>query len=114
MARDTETTADVINELLAEVRDPKQMIKFLARPVLDVEKVVTQMLENNLGYLDSLRRSIEMVNRKGIDEVREFGDTLAASVLAGVEETISYDGLVDLIAEMKDGIAFRRMAQRDA
>ena len=113
MAKDNETLAQIINE---EVGFEPASVKlhWIARPTLDVEKVVTQMLENNLGYLDTLRRSIERVNRKGIDEVREFGDTLAASVLAGVEETISYDGLLDIIAEMKNGIAYRRIAQRDA
>lgn len=112
MAKDNETLAQIINE---EVGFEPASVKlhWLARPTLDVEKVITQMLENNLGYLDNLRRSIELVNRKGIEEVRQFGDTLAASVLAGVEETITYDGLVDLIAEMKDGIAFRRMALRE-
>lgn len=112
MAEDSEFE-NLASIIRAEVEAPYKAFRLLSRPVLDVEKVVTQMLENNLGYLDSLRRSIELVSRKNISDVREFGDTLAASVLAGVEETIGYDGLLDIIAEMKDGIAFRRMAQRD-
>jgi hypothetical protein len=76
---------------------------------LQPEDVITQVLENNLRHLDGLRRHLEGANQKGIDDVREAGDTTASDVLAGVEQRIRYSDLVKVVDAMKDGIAARRM-----
>jgi hypothetical protein len=75
-----------------------------------IDHITTQMLENNLGYLDALRRSIEVANMKYCDDVRAQQDSMGTAVLAGVEDDISYDALVKLIETMRNGIALRRVA----
>lgn len=75
-----------------------------------IEQITTQLLENNLGYLDNLRRSIEVANMKHCDDVRASTDSMGTAVLAGVEDDICYDTLVSLIQTMRNGIALRRVA----
>lgn len=77
---------------------------------LDIDDVITQVLENNITHLESLRSSIERAQRKSIYDVREFGDTYAASLFVGVEERVSYDDLLKLIKTMRVGLAARRVA----
>lgn len=77
---------------------------------LNVTEVVTQLLENNLTHLESLRAGLERTSNKDIGDVRQFGDTMAASLLVGVEQTVDYGDLLRVIAEFKNGIASRRVA----
>lgn len=78
-------------------------------PKLGSLDITTYVLENTLAHLEYLRSAIERAKRKDIYDVREFGDTAAAQILAGVEERISYDDLVKLVNHWKDGIAARRL-----
>lgn len=78
---------------------------------LDLPRTVTQVLENNLTHLESLRASIETARQKHeIDDVRDFGDTMGGQLLRGVEDEVDYTDLVKLITHIKDGIAQRRVA----
>lgn len=78
---------------------------------LDLPRVVTQILENDLTYLESLRSGIEAARQKHeIDDVRDFGDTMGGQLLRGVEDEVDYTDLVKLITHIKDGIAQRRVA----
>ena len=72
-------------------------------------KLLTATLESSLHHLDSLRREIEKAGRKNIRDVREIGG-IGSDLLAAYENTIDYYDLVDLINEMRDGIAKRRAA----
>ena len=83
-------------------------INIYQRP--DTDEVLTQVMENNLTQLESLRSGLERAHMKDIDDVRTFGDTFAGSLLTGVEDRFDYDDLLDLIREFKDGIARRRLA----
>lgn len=73
---------------------------------------VTQMLENCLTYLDCLRGSLESERRTNIRDVREYdgGSNPASYLLTGVPDTFDYSDLVDLIDELKSGLARRRVA----
>jgi hypothetical protein len=71
--------------------------------------VLTQVLENVLTHMVSLQSGLEKTN-KGVVDVREYGDTFAGTLLAGVEESFDYYDLLGLIKEFKDGIARRRTA----
>lgn len=73
---------------------------------INVDDVVTQILENNLLEISELRRDLERANLKSIFDVRL---RRATPVLEGFEGTITYEGLVDIIDELKDGIALRRV-----
>ena len=81
-----------------------------ARAAAATQAMLTRVLKNNLTALESLRASIERAQRKSMDDVREFGDTMGSAMLLGVEETVSYDDLLDLIAEMEMGLAKRAVA----
>lgn len=83
---------------------------FLLARYIDLDDVVTQMLENVTGHLDALRNDIEVTRSKAIVDVRSYGNSMARTLLAGVEESITYVDLVAIIAEMKTGIAVRRVA----
>lgn len=73
------------------------------------DPLLTATLESSLHHLDSLRREIEKASRKDILDVRDMGG-IGADLLAAYENTIDYYDLVDLINEMRDGIAKRRAA----
>ena len=80
------------------------------RPVRRLtDALVTQILDNNLHELEDLRRSIERAQRKDVADVREF-DTIGAVLLRGVESPIGYHDLVDLITDLRQGLARRRTA----
>lgn len=72
--------------------------------------LTTRILENNLSQLDSLRASIERAGMKDIFDVRDYGDSMAASLFVGCEGTITYHCLLDVIEHFKNGIASRRVA----
>lgn len=74
------------------------------------QSLLTRTLENNLAALESLRAGIERAQRKDINDVRDFGDTPAASLFVGVESDIDYEDLLDLIDEYKFGVAKRHLA----
>lgn len=73
------------------------------------DDLVTQILDNNLHELEELRRSIERAQRKDCEDVREF-DTVGSQLLRGVESPIGYHDLVDLITDLRQGLARRRTA----
>lgn len=75
-----------------------------------VQALLTRTLKNNLLALESLRASIERAQRKDIRDVRDFGDTMAASLFVGVESDIDYEDLLDLIDEYELGLAQRQVA----
>lgn len=77
----------------------------------DVDALTTRVLEVNLGHLEDLRATLERTNRKTIRDVREVAGW-GADLLVGIETTISYQNLVALINEFRDGIAARRMAAK--
>ena len=80
-------------------------------PAANIEAAITQALENNVKWLESLRDDIGGAQRRHeIADVRSFGNTMAASLLVGIEDHIAYDDLVKLIAQMRTGIARRRLA----
>ena len=81
-------------------------VRFMSR--FNVDDAVTQILENNLLELSELRRTLERTNHKHIHDVRL---NKPLSILEGFEGTLTYEYLLDLIEEMKDGIAFRRVQQ---
>lgn len=71
------------------------------------DALVTQILDNNLHELEELRRGIERAQRKDVEDVREF-DTIGSALLRGVESPITYYDLVDLIKDVRQGLARRR------
>lgn len=73
------------------------------------DDLVTQILDNNLHELEELRRGIERAQRKDVEDVREF-DTIGSALLRGVESPVSYFDLVDLITDLRQGLARRRTA----
>lgn len=76
-----------------------------------VDKLLTATLETSLQHLDSLRRELERTNQKNISDVRKQAGW-GADLLAAIEGTITYYDLVQLINEMRDGIALRRAAAK--
>lgn len=83
------------------------------RPATDA--VITQVLENVVGFLDSARRDLESTNRKGGYDVRErIGNSMATTLLAGVEEVVTYNDLVKLVDDMRLGLARRRVTLAEA
>lgn len=76
-----------------------------------VDKLLTATLETSLHHLDDLRRSLERTNQKNISDVRKSAG-YGADLLAAIEGTITYFDLVQLINEMRDGIALRRAAAK--
>lgn len=73
---------------------------------IDLDAAVTQILENNLQDLSELRRDLERTSHKGIYDVRLHRPL---PILEGFEGTVTYDYLLDIINELKDGIALRRV-----
>lgn len=73
---------------------------------IDVEASVTRMLDNNILDLENLRAEVERQGSKDVDDVR---NVRKLPLLSGIEEPISYWGLLDLIQHMKDGLARRRV-----
>lgn len=78
-----------------------------------VDKLLTATLETSLHHLDDLRRSLERTNQKNIDDVRKQAG-YGADLLAAIEGRITYYDLVQLINEMRDGIALRRATAKGA
>ena len=74
-----------------------------------VDTLLTATLETSLGHLDDLRRTLERTNQKNIDDVRKRAGW-GSDLLAAIEGRITYYDLVQLINEMRDGIAMRRAA----
>lgn len=74
------------------------------------QSLLTRTLENNLSALESLRSGIERAQRKDIEDVRDFGETVAGALLAGVESDVDYEDLLLLIDEYKHGLAHRQLA----
>jgi len=93
---------------------PQLQFSVWVRPAFEAEESITQILDNNIGFLDALRRSLESTGNKRVSDVRMYGDTMAASLLSGFEGTVTYDGLVDIIDNMKAGVARRRIALAEA
>lgn len=76
------------------------------------ELVLTQILDNNIAVLDSLRREAANANSYALPEVRLPGHP-ATELLSGVELPVNYAGLVSVINHMKLGQAHRRMSIED-
>lgn len=71
---------------------------------------ITKLLDNNLHHLESLRLEIERAKRKDINDVRDFGDNWGAGLLSGIEARVDYYDLVNLIEDIREGLAQRRLA----
>jgi len=109
-----DATAPVAGGVGPDTPMPHLAFSVWVRPTFEVEVSITQILDNNISYLDSLRRSLESTNNKAIHDVRLYGDTVAAAMLSGFEGTVGYENLVDIIDDMKAGVARRRVALAEA
>ena len=105
-ARTNDPSLTASDHILSRNPDIGFAVEFMTRADIDVDGVVTQILENSLQDLSELRRDLERTNRKGIYDVREHR---ATANLEGFEGTVGYENLVDIITELKDGIALRRV-----
>lgn len=74
-----------------------------------VPDIVTRILENNLTYLEQLRAGLDRAGMKGIEDIKDWGDSVAHSLVFGFEDAISYDTLLYVIEHFKDGLAARRL-----
>ena len=79
-----------------------------AAPLSSAE-VVTRMLDKNVASLEALRALLEGSGQKDVREIRLLGHP-ASPLLGGIEESIGYYELVEVINHMKTGIARRRFA----
>lgn len=102
-----ETLTNLVTEKVKEAnRMPSFSLGFEIRRALDVERAITQVLENTLHDLESLRAEVERLGLKDTPDVREIR---AVEVLRGIDEAVDYIDLVDLVQAMKDGLARRRV-----
>lgn len=100
----------------AQPASPLKSLDFLfeIRPALNVEAVITQILDNDIDALEALRAELERSNNRAIPDVRYHGNTAASVVLRGVEDTVTYSDLVLLINRLKAGVARRRVSLEEA
>lgn len=89
--------------------NPLMLPVAMLEPTLDPSALTTRILENNLDALESLRAAIERKGMKDVTDVRDFGDMLGHTLLVGIEHTVTYDDLVNLIEHFRNGIASRRI-----
>jgi hypothetical protein len=70
---------------------------------------ITTLLDNNLHDLETLRASIERAERKDASDVRMFdSDAPGALLLRGIEGPVDYIDLVNIIRDLRLGLARRR------
>lgn len=90
--------------LLGESDDPEL--------ALNLNAVLTQVLENVVFEFEDVRRRIEYSNRREVGsdtDVRNIQpDMTGVRLLSGVNELIEYDDLCNLINLMRAGVAARR------
>ncbi len=111
MAKDINDTISSIidDEVAANISGLSGLSFSFYKEKFDPEAVISQMLDNNLATLESLRVVAENTFQKDRSEVRLFGHP-ASALLSGIEKSVSYHDLVEVINAMKAGIARRRAA----